>query len=159
MISTKSSLFRLAPILAAGLFPGLVNANPSAPFIEPDAFSSISVRLNDQSSNGCWTNLIETKLYLEDYLKLRGFAVVEDVADRPNNPENSIVDLRVFSKRTQGGCYGIIYIELQTLLEWNEEITIRGAIGTPLVYTFVNHQNINELVLDQVKNFAVDWPY
>lgn len=128
--------------------------------ITPESFEDISVRIGDDARNGCWTNLREVKTYAEDKLALRGFTVVEhDETTRPSTPDNAVLNVGVLSSRSRdGGCFGVISIDLMATLNWKDYLSLKGSIGAGSNRIFAKAKNSNVLVLEDVDSFIKDWP-
>lgn len=111
-------------------------------------FPTISVKLIDNATGGCWTNLGETSQYAKDKLKLAGANVV-DAAYFLQDPSATLV-VDVFSNRfNTGKCYGAISVTLESIAT-----TTSGHSGY-IVFShqsqiFTGYENANIFVLERV---------
>lgn len=105
--------------------------------------NSINVELDDQVSNGCWTNLKEVREYAEE--KLRGMRL--NVVDFDGE-----YTLRIFAfgQRYQF-CHAYVALQFVTEMYTRDKITARASIlgSGGLVYSGVN---LNTEILDQVQS-------
>jgi hypothetical protein len=113
--------------------------------LSPDTVPTISVTIDDNASEGCWTNIGEAKAYSEDKLKLLGYNVI------PKHMDYYLV-LEVHAKRTSnGGCYGDVSTAIVTYgkMEGHMGEHVLAEMGL----LFVNSKNVNIILLDNISLF------
>lgn len=167
-MSQLEEVYMLRQSLAAFAFavttyPSLANEiqyNDPRAAITPDSFEDVSVRIGDDARNGCWTNLREVKTYAEDKLALKGFTVVEhDETTRRLSPVRAVLNVGVLSSRSrEGGCFGVIQVDLMSTLNWNNYLSVNGSVGAGSSRIFSKAKNANILVLEDVDRFIQGWP-
>ena len=136
-----------------------VTFNDPRATVTPDSFTDVSVRLADDARNGCWTNLGEVKTYAEDKLELQGFTVVSHSDDRPRNPDQAVMNVHLISSRAgNGGCFGVITVDLMSVLIWDRTMSFNGPIGVETNRIFTQAQNANIFALETVDHFLTVWP-
>ena len=74
--------------------------------------NSIQVSLYDSATDGCLTNLRETREYAEEKLRAKGASIASEVRTRPHDYEFKI---EVISYRLAQTCTGSIKIELRKM--------------------------------------------
>jgi len=117
----------------------------------PSNVSLITVTVDDEANDGCWTNIGEVKRYTEDKLELVGFKVSREKFNTYKDKNHYLLGVKVISNRNGGKCYGVI-----------ETTIFRGSwynnIGG-LIYvgkhggTFSGHDNANQLTLNYISFF------
>ncbi|WP_066705359.1 hypothetical protein [Celeribacter ethanolicus] len=139
------------------------------PLWEPNDFDGVYVRLNDDATNGCWTNIRETKKYAEDQLALAGFNVIDEPefkAELPHAPHPLLreniaeYNLHVRASREDSGvCIGYLNSTFRGAIApgYDQSKLIVGQIGFPYVWTVWDSKNLNEYMFDQVKDTIEAW--
>ena len=145
---------RPALIRAVIVLTALIGRESSSAFAQDDYnapytkenIAPIGLFLNDDATNGCWTNHKETKTYAEAQLDLAGL----ELGERPRT--NLFVT--VLSERSKFGlCYGTVEISLRAFVPWGDG---RAFVSlAQQIIPFTGASNANTIVLDQVKTFAV----
>lgn len=158
MLKTTLAALLLSTIACAAWAEETIYVDPRAT-ISPESFTDISVRLADDARNGCWTNLGEVKTYAEDKLALKGFTVVPHDDDRPRNPDQAVFNVHVLSGRAgNNGCFGVITVDLMSMMIWNDFVSFNGPIGVETNNIFAQAENANILTLETVERFVKIWP-
>jgi hypothetical protein len=120
-------------------------------------FNSINVRIHDNVSNGCWTNISETKSYAYGQLELRGATVNRNKIDVGFESEgNATLGITVLGSRVFDACFGHITIKLEQFsLSQSNLWSVRfySNIGS----TLAHNNNLNNRILDEVKRAVEDW--
>ena len=120
--------------------------------ITPDVIGPVRVRLNDSSSDACWTNLRDVREYTEERLIAGGFELAE-----ANGPEvfQIIVAVSAFRERAtfgQGRCLALISVDLGRGLRTPEGATGNHIVASTSVAVRTN-DNLNEGILWFVGEF------
>ena len=151
---TKRFLAALATATLSGTLAHAQDDDAPPFFLDgtsPEVVERIKVTITDGAEGGCWTNLGEAKTYAEDQLRLKGYAITEEV-------EWGTWRLNVFVNSGRNGalCYGYRKVELYA---WTRD---HGTLGAHLIGskggTFANHQNANVLILDLIKEAIDQFP-
>ncbi|MDC0431674.1 hypothetical protein OAL97_04105 [Paracoccaceae bacterium] len=119
--------------------------------------SSVSVTLEDDAINACWTNLKEVREYAEEKLHMQGVNV--DDEKLPMATENDYtLFIKVFSQRLyengNGPCHGTVEISLQTF------VLINGVLHVAYIASdgrlTANKRNLNQAVIETVSDFIAE---
>ena len=132
------------------LFGSQASAWVSKEFI-PANVSLITVTIDDQAKDGCWTNIGEVKRYTEDKLELVDFKVSREKFNTYKDKNHYLLGVKVISNRNGVKCYGVI----ETTIfrgSWNNNIGGLIYVGKH-GGTFSGHDNANQLALDYVGEF------
>lgn len=117
-------------------------------YVNPEVVETIEVFIADSAKGGCWTNLGEAKTYAEDQLRLKGYAVTDEV-----RWGDWRLRVGVISVRTDAGCMGTV--ELQLYAQAKDHGTQGWLRIGQLGLMFRDQPNANLIVLDQIKE-AID---
>ena len=119
----------------------------------------IQVRLMDDATDGCWTNIKEVKVYAEDKLEMIGADVMPFNNSLPIAGKENTFDIEVGGSRFIGGfCHGMIHISLGGFAR-----VPFGEKGVGLFrYSDINFRvaapdNFNNEVLNAVKKAIEEW--
>ncbi len=118
----------------------------------PEEMGAFSVRLDDNASGGCWTNLGEVRRYAEDQLAERGFTVF---APTSKDPSNWKLTIDVIADR-DGGCNGAVIVEISTLalVAANDGVErLQKVVFWEETSTYWGWDNLNRQILDDVRTF------
>ena len=131
------------------------NANDIAPQFTPKNIMNVAVVLTDNATDGCWTNLGETKRYAEDKLELSGFTV-KKIGDEDIH---YLMNITVNSKRQVFPCFGFVNIEIfrPHLIDGVSGIFVVGEGGLTF-NTGGSGDNANLLVLKRLHQFFDELP-
>jgi hypothetical protein len=132
------------------MFSTQASAWVSKQFI-PSNVSLITVNIDDQANDGCWTNIGEVKRYTEDKLELAGFKVSREKFESYEDEKHYLLAVTVNSSRNGSKCYGSIqlYIFKGTWVNNVGGLLYVGELGG----TFTQHDNVNQLALNYVGKF------
>ena len=89
------------------MFSTQASAWVSKQFI-PSNVSLITVNIDDQANDGCWTNIGEVKRYTEDKLELAGFKVSRNKFKNYIDNRHFILNIHVNATRGVSTCFGDI---------------------------------------------------
>ena len=111
-----------------------------------------TVQLQDKATNGCWTNLKETREYAARNLKVKGIQTGDfDVPDFFSN--EFWLWIEVNAARTDAGhCTGYMSAELLSFFSSNDHFYTVSR-DSLLDRVFILTSNINNDILDHVKGF------
>ncbi|WP_170507440.1 hypothetical protein [Ruegeria arenilitoris] len=130
------------------------------PWVTPSVFKQAIVKVYDGASDGCWTNIGESKRYAEDQFKLAAFNVVEDYSSETLSLGDAEISVLVSSERFGSGCYGSLRVEVRTSLYFALADTyVLGNVGAPLGQDFNGYDNANLIALNAIKDHAENRPY
>lgn len=145
----KNSLSKITVIL--GLF---FASNASAAFIAPELkineLSTVTVKIDDQMQDGCWTNLGEVKRYLEDKLRNRGVNVGELEFTDPDLKNYNLVISALGGRLPNDACVGYLSISLWAGTFINGTFHIASIFEDGVLLT--SSSNMNNKILDFVGN-------
>ena len=112
----------------------------------------VTVMLQDNAQNGCWTNLKEVREYAEEKLRMQNIQLGNfDFPDFLQNQFWLWIDIN--ADRTQSGsCTGYSNIALNSFF-WLDEQVYTINRESHLVGLFIPGTNMNNEVLDTVKTF------
>lgn len=122
--------------------------------------------VTDRATNGCWTNIGEATEYSIDQLELAGFtsvemAQVEDDNLTPLLTENLIMFVVVVdAKRVRDGfCMGQVMTQFfgAVVLPNRSKGVVVNQIGPGNASTALNDNNLNNYVLDHIKDYVSYW--
>ncbi len=137
----------LAAALAAPTLPAPATAWVSEA-VRTDNLGSVEVRVTDGATGGCWTNIGEARTYAEDKLSELGYVI------KDTHFYHIKFEISVTSERVNGGCYGVVMIELFAPAELSfAKGSVTGLLGRRS-FTFIGHKNANTVVLDVIKNLV-----
>ena len=111
-----------------------------------------TVQLQDKATNGCWTNLKETRKYAEKKLRIKGIQTGDfDVPDFFSN--EFWLWIEVHAARTAAGhCTGYMSTELLSFFSLNDHFYTVSRHSL-LDRAFIPSSNMNNDILDHVKDF------
>ena len=111
-----------------------------------------TVQLQDKATNGCWTNLKETRKYAEKKLRIKGIQTGDfDVPDFFSN--EFWLWIEVHAARTAAGhCTGYMSAELLSFFSLNYHFYTVSRHSL-LDRAFIPSSNMNNDILDHVKDF------
>lgn len=153
----------VASTFAFVVFSTCVSAGP---LWHPSDYDGAFVRIIDDATNGCWTNIGEVRKYAEDQLALAGFKVVEEPEEKANLPhpllrENlTAYTLHVNASRQDNGlCIGYLSSSFWGAVApgYDQSKLIVTQIGPPFVWSVWNDENLNQYMYDQVKDTIEAW--
>lgn len=142
------------------------NAASAEGLWKPSDFDGAYVHIFDNATNGCWTNIRETRSYAEDQLELAGFNLVERPESKEHEPHplliNNIVEYRIHvkaSRQDNGLCIGYLNSSFWASVApgYDQSKLILGQIGAPYVWAVWNNKNLNQYMFDQVKDTIEEW--
>jgi hypothetical protein len=137
-------------LIAMLAYPGPEGSTAQVNYVPPftkENISPVRVAIVDNATNGCWTNLNETKDYADAQLELAGIKVTNEFTAR------SYLVLKVSSKRAQNGlCFGDISLDLFGWVNWGEGRAYVSLMDFGNSFTNANNANLD--TLDQVKEFT-----
>ena len=141
----RRSFFTLHLLLL--LFTVPVQAQHSGDFDISQA-KLVEVNIDDQASDGCWSNLGEARTYAEDKLKIAGANVGEtDYTDA----DERIYDLRVVvvaERLPNGLCTGMLEVELRAWVRVHDDYIVATPVGN--AGWVANAQNMNSEILNYI---------
>ena len=117
---------------------------------------SVSVKLSDYASDGCWTNLRETREYAEEKLRAKGANMVPQFGVDDNHYQ---FDVSVDAFRTKTGCVANIDLSLYTMASVKNlkgELIGHFAVVAGVNNLFSGFDKMNNEVLNLVKEFIND---
>ena len=132
------------------LFGSQASAWVSKEFI-PSNVSLITVNIDDQANDGCWTNIGEVKRYTEDKLELAGFKVSRNKFKNYIDNRHFILNIHVNATRGVSTCFGDIRFGIiKSILNNNMYgMFIVGEYGS----NFTGSQNANAYILELISGF------
>lgn len=136
-----ASLLMFATQASAFVIKGFIPAN----------VSQITVIIDDNATDGCWTNIGEVKRYAEDKLELAGFKVLREKYERAVDDRHYIFNVVVNSKRGAVTCFGDMQFSIFKFIQNN------NMLGMFLVgfysQNFTGAENANQASLRLMGNF------
>ena len=100
------SLMKFLAITVAVLFT-TTNAVNAWFLSDPNSIGSITVALDDDAQNACWTNLREAREYAEEKLNIERYDVLAEDGEYTFN-------IHVFAMRSRGGmCFGNVQVTIR----------------------------------------------
>ena len=132
------------------LFGSQASAWVSKEFI-PANVSLITVTIDDQAKDGCWTNIGEVKRYTEDKLELVDFKVSREKFNTYKDKNHYLLGVKVNANRNGGKCYGVIDLTIFRGA-WSNNIAGLIFVGKH-GGTFSGHDNANQLALNYINFF------
>ena len=111
---------------------------------------SFQVKLADEATDGCWTNLREVREYAEEKIRNKGGFLISD----PNAYAEYVFAIEVLGYRTGGLCVGSIVIELRTVLYRDNALSISVPHMAYVLmdnYVASGYPKLNNLVLNRVQ--------
>ena len=141
---------KLLIILLLTFFSTQASAWVSKGFV-PANVSLITVNIDDQANDGCWTNISEVKRYTEDKLELEGFNVSRDKFDGYKERNHYIVTVVINAQRNAGLCFGSIKLDITKALRTHKILGMFSLGSTGSIFS--GQENINRSVLGQVDKF------
>jgi len=114
---------------------------------------TVHVQLSDNATNGCWTNLRETREYAEEKLRSKGAKISSEPRLGDHDYRFSV---SVTAYRTGGGCVAAVQIQLYTsrfLPNLNGQMIFYIAEVGFSNRLISGYPKANEAVLDYVKEF------
>jgi hypothetical protein len=146
----KRLLLAVAIAFAASTLDAQDSTDASDLGLSPDAIRSIQVRIADNATGACWTNLKEVREYAEEKLRSKGYSLVDEMKS-PAAP-NFWFWVAVGATRDRlDSCDGSISVSVQTIATVGE-FTGRLVL-IPEVATVVSSagRNLNRRVLEAVQ--------
>lgn len=137
-------------IVSLLIFATQASAWVSKQFI-PESVSLITVTVDDQAKDGCWTNIGEVKRYAEDKLELAGFVISRKKFEGYQDRKHYLLGVSIMSRRNGGKCYGLIRLSIFKN-SWDNNVGGLLHVGE-LGGIFSGHDNANQLALRYVNNF------
>ena len=111
-----------------------------------------TVQLQDKATNGCWTNLKETREYAERNLRMKGIQTGDfDVPDFFSNEFWLWIEVNA-SRTAAGHCTGYMSAELLSFFSSNDHFYTVSRHSL-LTRAFIPKSNMNNHILDHVKGF------
>ncbi len=127
--------------------------------LTPDVFKRAFVKIIDEASDGCWTNIKEAKRYAEDQFELAGFPVDREMNEITDLNEAEIVIWLTGKRRDNGICFGSYSASVNTPLHFEEiDKYYIARVGAGASADYLNNENANTAVLNAIKEFAESWP-
>ena len=106
--------------------------------------NAMAVKILDDATGGCWTNLLESKKYAEDKLQLLGVNLVDDQDFVPLAIKKTYrFKIFVHARRSGGWCEGNVFISIETVS------VINGKLHLSKIYE-------NSAITAQPKNINND---
>ena len=117
----------------------------------PANVSQITVIINDQANDGCWTNIGEVKRYAEDKLELVGFKVLRDKYEGSVDDRHFVFNVLVNSKRDAVTCFGDIQFSIVKYIQNTNMggMFLVGQYGS----NFTGSDNANQYTLELMGDF------
>ena len=113
--------------------------------------SQITVIIDDNAIDGCWTNIGEVKRYAEDKLELAGFKVLKEKYERAVDDSHYIFNVVVNSKTGAVTCFGDMQFSIFKFIQNN------NMLGMFLVGFYSNNftgaENANQYTLKLMGDF------
>ena len=110
------------------------------------------VQLQDNATNGCWTNLKETSEYAEKNLRMKGIQTGDfDVPDFFSNEFWLWIEVNA-ARTAAGHCTGYMSVELLSFFSSNDHF-YNVSRHSLLNRAFIPSSNMNSGILDHVKDF------
>ena len=132
-------------LLALTLVVGLANAAYSQ-YVDPD-FSikdyKVFVQVIDKAKEGCWTNISETRKYIENKLSESGAKLIED-----QSKTDLTLKFVILAQRTgHGWCYGNMSLRL----------TANVMLGEYMILGTFYQKNTVDIKSQHFNNSALKW--
>ena len=109
----------------------------------PSTVESISVRIIDEATDGCWTNLREVREYAEEKLRIAGYKVVSQEGEY-----RFVINVHAFRLKRRTECVGAIRIGIES------SSISKGVFGFHEIGSFqlvsVKSPNLNNDALDLI---------
>lgn len=149
-------------LLLTLLAPTLGFSGITDPDITLEDIGAIRVRLLDQASGGCWTNIKEVKNYAEDKLEMAG----ADLSDFDNTDElaglNTNFEIMVSGWRLKSGlCVGYGRISFNGFSSSPLNLGMLGMLGMLYFSNYTvqlqNPKNSNYQILNIVQGAIAEW--
>ncbi len=142
-------LFAITALLT-GLWCGTASAQFVSDDVSPRSIGPISIYLNDDATGACWTNLRETREYVEEKLRMSRYSVVQNADDSSHS--GFFLTIEVIGKRSGGLCDGTISVELSDFMS-NASGFGWFVMGTHTVLMTNANNNLNNSVITIVQEF------
>ena len=117
------------------------------------AITSISIVLEDEAKDGCWTNLRETREYVEEKLRSKGANLVPNYNAGDHDYRFNV---SVLAYRAQGGCVATIKVSLYTILGFENTKGVKVyhvANAGEQIQLISGYPKANNVVLNLVREF------
>lgn len=119
--------------------------------LNPEAIEAIELRIGDNVSGACWTNLKEAREYAEEKLRIKGYNVVEDLPLLA--PPNFLFWIGVGGHRSSSGfCDGTVIVNVQSVVIVDEFLGTFTLAAETSSFTGVS-DNLNRHVIEEIKLF------
>ncbi len=145
-----------AAVAMVSLATGLKAQNdysPSSLGLSPNAIRSIQVRVADNASGACWTNLKEVREHAEEKLRIKGYNVVAEL--KSPRPPDFLLWIGVGAARGRlDACDGSVSIRVQSIARMDG---FAGRINPlPEVAKLIHgaSDNLNRGVLEAVQEMV-----
>lgn len=119
------------------------------------------VKIHDNATDGCWTNIKEVKDYAEGKLEIAG-ANLNYTGDKqfvPWDYEGSVFSIIVISERDNN--LDFCYANMSAKFRAGSKSVSTELLGMQVYSTFelvgVNQKNMNRMVLDMVQKAIAEW--
>ena len=111
-----------------------------------------NVQLQDKATNGCWTNLKETREYVERNLRMKGIQAGDfDVPDFFSNEFWLWIEANA-ARTAAGHCTGYMSAELLSFFSSNDYFYTVSRHSL-LDRAFIPSSDMNNYILDHMKSF------
>ena len=111
-----------------------------------------NVQLQDKATNGCWTNLKETREYVERNLRMKGIQAGDfDVPDFFSNEFWLWIEVNA-ARTAAGHCTGYMSAELLSFFSSNDYFYTVSRHSL-LDRAFIPSSDMNNYILDHMKSF------
>ena len=111
-----------------------------------------NVQLQDKATNGCWTNLKETREYVERNLRMKGIQTGDfDVPDFFSNEFWLWIEVNA-ARTAAGHCTGYMSAELLSFFSLNDYFYTVSRHSL-LDRAFIPSNHMNNYILDHMKSF------
>lgn len=143
---------RLIALLLVLIFPSWAIAWKLDPDVRLTNLESIHITIDDQASQGCWTNLRESKEYAAGKIEALGSRIEEKFADA-----EFVFAINVQAQRTgTGSCYGHVEVEIFKVTRLPNGIGGMHVVSSKSGISY-NPKNLNYFVLDVIAAGMKDW--
>ena len=128
---------------------------------DPDNFrlgevASVSVELNDEATNACWTNLREAREYAEEKLRMKKVKIDNNQisVSRERNTYQFMIEVHARRIRNDGTgpCVGSVNILVFTIGLVNGSIHVLSSGGMESLQ--LRPTNLNQAVIEAINNFT-----
>ena len=116
--------------------------------VTPDMIGSITMFIDDQAIDGCWTNSSKSLEYLRTRLSSVGFTIKEGIADW--DEIEAVVEVR--SKRLDGECFGSVYVAFRAFGEHDNGL-FYSTTYAEYQHDFAGYDNANDITFKTVDKF------